>query len=135
MEVRRPAPGSGIGRSAAVTMRRCHSTPHRIAIDAGWAWPGGGRLSASPSLGNVDGVGLSTQPPPHNVYDTPMNPGLILKDTAPVAAFAGFVSSVSLCGRAEHHALRGLNGTDAGVWVPSVLTLRGLILADSTEWE
>jgi hypothetical protein len=67
--------------------------------------------SASPSLGNVDDVGLSTQSPPHDGHDTPVNDDLILKGTAPVAAVAGFGSSVTLYCRAGHHVPGCLNGT------------------------
>jgi hypothetical protein len=63
-----------------------------------------------------------------------MNPDLILKGTALVAAFASFVLSVTLYFRADD-VLGRLNGIYVGIWVPSILALGALILAGSKKRE
>jgi hypothetical protein len=64
-----------------------------------------------------------------------MNPDLILKGTALVAAFASFVLSVTLYFRAGDDVLGRLNGIYVGIWVPSILALGALILAGSKKRE
>jgi hypothetical protein len=60
-----------------------------------------------------------------------MNPNLILKATALVAAFASFVLSVTIYFQAGDDVLGRLNGIYVGIWVPSILALGALILVGS----